>query len=76
MLRTNGDDLIVRNSQMSDFLNVNEGRLPQHEEARILTEIDNDAAEAVSMFSLQTQVDDVYALFSAGPLFRKDRDAK
>lgn len=76
MLRTNGDELIIRNAQMNVFLDVNEGQLPQHEEARILTEIDNDAAEAVSMYSLQTQVDDVYALFSAGPLFRKDRDAK
>jgi hypothetical protein len=76
MLRTNGDELIVRNAQMNDFLSVNTGRLPQHEEARILNEIDNDAAEAISMYSLQTQVDDVYALFSSGPLFRKDRDAK
>jgi hypothetical protein len=76
MLRTNGDELVERNEQMGEFLERNEGGLPEHERTRILTEIDNDAAEAISMYSLQAQVDDVYAHFSSGPLFRKDRDAK
>lgn len=76
LMKTNVDTLDNENKETLQFIKEKEEILPQEVVNEFVETVEDKASEMIYVLSVLHHTENVYAFFTDGPLFRKDRDVK